>query len=204
MKYLPPVFDKMQYFPCGMFRFSDQASYFDCGAFTGDTIAAFLHAAGGSYRRIWAVEPDRLNFAQLSRYVSEARLAATELINKGLYSFAGKLPFRESGTMLSMISEEADSMIEVDTIDRITDGQPVTYIKMDVEGVELQALKGAEQTIRRYRPALGISIYHRQRDLTDIPRYIREIVPEYTFRFRVHKKLAIDAVLYATAEKDVY
>jgi hypothetical protein len=84
----------------------------------------------------------------------------------------------------------------VDTIDNITAGEPVTYIKFDVEGAELEALKGAEQTVKKYRPAMGISIYHRERDLIDIPVYIKQLVPEYRLYFRVHKKLAIDTVLY--------
>jgi FkbM family methyltransferase len=201
MKYLPPVFDRTQYFPKGMFEFSRHESYFDCGAFTGDTIAGFLDAVGGSYRHIWAAEPDRSNCEQLAKYVDEAKLADVDIINKGIYAYAGKLPFRENGTMLSRISEDAENYIEVDTIDHITGGAPVTYIKMDVEGAELQALKGAEQTIRDHRPVLGISIYHKRRDLIDIPRYIKEIVPEYRFRFRVHKKLAIDTVLYATVKQ---
>jgi FkbM family methyltransferase len=197
MKYLPAVFDKTQYFPKGMFEFSNHESYFDCGAFTGDTIAGFLNATGGSYRHIWAAEPDRSNCEQLVNYVKEAKLADIDIINKGIYGYTGKLPFRENGTMLSMISEDAESYIDVDTIDHIAGDAPVTYIKMDVEGAELQALRGAERTIRSNHPALGISIYHKQRDLIDIPEYIKEIVPEYKFYFRVHKKLAIDTVLYA-------
>ncbi|MDR1525404.1 MAG: FkbM family methyltransferase [Tannerella sp.] len=197
MKYLPPVFDKNQYFPKGIVEFSDHESYFDCGAFTGDTIAEFLKATGGSYRHIWAAEPDRSNCEQLLKYVAGEKLTDIDVINKGIYGYAGRLPFQENGTMLSRISDGAERSIEVDTIDHIVDGAPVTYIKMDVEGAELQALKGAEQTIRSNKPVLGISIYHKQCDLTDIPRYIKEIVPEYRFYFRVHKKLAIDTILYA-------
>ncbi|MDR1115891.1 MAG: FkbM family methyltransferase [Tannerella sp.] len=197
MKYLPPVFDKVQYFPKGIVEFSAHESYFDCGAFTGDTIAGFLKATGGLYRHIWAAEPDRSNYEQLLNYVAGEKLTDIDVINKGIYGYAGRLPFREDGTMLSMISDGADHDIEVDTIDHIVGGDPVTYIKMDVEGAELQALKGAEQTIRNNRPVLGISIYHKQRDLINIPGYIKEIVPEYRFYFRVHKKLAIDTVLYA-------
>ncbi|MDR0394249.1 MAG: FkbM family methyltransferase [Tannerella sp.] len=197
MKYLPPVFDRIQYFPNGMFEFSAHESYFDCGAFTGDTIEEFLKATGGLYRHIWAAEPDRSNYKRLMEYVGEKKLSDIDVINKGIYAYAGRLPFREDGSMLSMISDDADHYIEVDTIDRITGDHPVTYIKMDVEGVELMALKGAEQTIRRDKPVLGISVYHKERDLIDIPQYIKEIVPEYKFYFRVHKKIAIDTILYA-------
>lgn len=196
MKYLPPVFEKIQYFPKGIFELSKDESYFDCGAFTGDTIADFLKATGGTYRHIWAAEPDKSNYKQLTDYINKHNLKHVDAINKGIYSSSGKLPFEENGSMLSMISEKANSYIEVDTIDHIAAGKPVTYIKMDVEGVELEALKGAERTIREYRPILGISIYHRQQDLIDIPQYIKSLVPGYKFYFRVHKKLAIDTVLY--------
>jgi len=196
MKYLPPVFDKQQYFPSGVISLSGQESYFDCGAFTGDTIADFLKASGGSYNRIWAAEPDLSNYKQLQQYIKNGRLTNIEAVNKGIFSHAGRLPFQEEGTMLSMITNASERTIEVDTIDNITAGAPVTYIKMDVEGAELQALQGAEQTIRAYKPVLGISIYHKKRDLIDIPLYIKEIAPDYRFYFRVHKKLAIDTVLY--------
>jgi len=200
MKYLPPVFEKVQYFPQGIFELTENASYIDCGAFTGDTIAGFLQFTGGNYRRIWAVEPDKSNYEQLVQYVENEQLKDIDLIQKGVYSHAGKLPFLETGSMLSMITDNSDNCIEVDTIDNIVEGQPVSYIKMDVEGVEPEALKGAEQTIRRCKPVLGISIYHKPQDLIDIPLYIKSIVPEYKFYFRVHKKLAIDTVLYGVAD----
>ena len=200
MLYLPPVFVKTQYFPPGLFPLTGQESYFDCGAFTGDTIDSFLQATGGAYTRIWAAEPDRTNYKQLLQYIDDKQLTNIEVVNKGIYSYASRLPFQEDGTMLSMITAESEHHIEVDTIDHITAGQPVTYIKMDVEGAELMALKGAEQTIRTFKPLLGISIYHKERDLIDVPAYINYIVPEYQFYFRVHKKLAIDTVLYGVVK----
>ena len=200
MKYLPPIFDKIQYFPQGMFELTNNESYFDCGAFVGDTIAEFLKASGGTYNRIWAAEPDGSNYKKLMQYVEDEKLTNVDVVNKGIYGYAGKLPFQEEGSMLSMISEDSDNYIEVDTIDNIAGGNPVSYIKLDVEGAELMALKGAEQTIRKYKPILGISIYHKERDLIDIPKYVKDIVPEYKFYFRVHKKLAIDTVLYVISD----
>ena len=200
MKYLPPVFDKQQYFPQTIIKLTDHESYFDCGAFTGDTIADFLKASGGQYHRIWAVEPDRSNYLQLLKYIENEQLSNIEAVNKGVYGFEGRLPFQEESSMLSMITNESDCAIEVDTIDHITAGHPVTYLKMDVEGAELSALQGAEQTIRACQPILGISIYHKQLDLITIPSFIKKIAPDYQFYFRVHKKLAIDTVLYGVAK----
>ncbi|MDR3267665.1 MAG: FkbM family methyltransferase [Tannerella sp.] len=199
MCYLPPVFDKHQYFPAGLFNLTDQESYFDCGAYTGDTLADFLQATRGAYRHIWVAEPDPSNYRQLTGYIRERQLSGVEAINKGIYGFTGRLPFQAEGSMLSMITEDSSNYIEVDTIDHIVAGRPVTYIKMDVEGAEWMALQGAENTIRANRPILGISIYHKKQDLIDIPVYLKTLAPEYAFYFRVHKKLAIDTVLYAVA-----
>ncbi|MDR1675015.1 MAG: FkbM family methyltransferase [Tannerella sp.] len=197
MQYIQPYFDKIQYFPTGFFTLTDHESYFDCGAFTGDTIADFLNATGGKYRHIWAAEPDPSNYRQLVRYITDRQLTDIDMINRGIYSFTGQLPFQAEGSMLSMITEDASQVVDVDTVDHIAAGQPVTYLKMDVEGAELMALHGAGQTILAHRPLLGISIYHKQRDLIDIPAFIKSLAPEYRFYFRVHKKLAIDTVLYA-------
>jgi FkbM family methyltransferase len=199
MKPLPPVFDRNPYFPDGLLTLTRDESFFDCGAYTGDTIDQFIRVAGGYYRYIWAIEPDRENYRKLTDYIRSRNLPHIETVNKGVYSHPGRQPFQEDASMLSMISEDSPHYIDVDTIDRMASGRPVTYIKMDVEGAELMALKGAEQTIRQNRPVLGISIYHRRRDLIDIPAFISELVPEYRFHFRVHKKLAIDTVLYAVA-----
>jgi FkbM family methyltransferase len=201
MKFLPPIFDKTQYFPSDIIRLSDNESYIDCGAFIGDTVEDFLKATDGKYKKIWAAEPDRNNYKKLTAYISEKKLTDIEIVNKGIYSSSGKLPFVESANMLSMIDEKSDNYIEVDTIDNITASEPATYIKFDVEGAELEALKGAEQTIRKYKPTLGVSIYHKERDLIDIPLYIKKLVPEYKFYFRVHKKLAIDTVMYCMLDK---
>jgi len=196
MKYLPPIFDKTQYFPNDIISLTDRESYFDCGAFTGDTVSDFFNATKGKYERIWAAEPDKTNFNKLQSYVIDNQLHDTVTVNKGVYESACLLPFRSEGSMLSMIDDTADNFIEMDSIDNITAGKPVTYIKFDVEGAELSALKGAKQTILKYKPTLGVSIYHKQSDLVAIPEYVKSLIPDYRFFFRVHKKLAIDTILY--------
>jgi hypothetical protein len=79
-------------------------------------------------------------------------------------------------------------------------GGGVTFIKMDIEGSELNALKGAEQTIRKYKPKLAICVYHRAKDLITIPQYIKTLVPEYKLYFRAHKYGTYDFVLYAVCD----
>jgi hypothetical protein len=63
--------------------------------------------------------------------------------------------------------------IEVTTIDDVVGEERVMFIKMNIEGAEIDALKGATRTIRRWRPKLAISAYHRPSDLWRIPRLVR-------------------------------
>lgn len=55
----------------------------------------------------------------------------------------------------------------------------VTFIKYDLEGAEIPAIKGAEKTLRTYKPKLALSIYHNIEDLWEIPLLVKEYVPEY-------------------------
>jgi len=72
---------------------------------------------------------------------------------------------------------------------------------MDVEGAELESLKGAEKTIRRDRPKLAICIYHKPEDMTEIPLFIKELVPEYKLYVRMHANDGSETVLYAIPSK---
>ena len=68
---------------------------------------------------------------------------------------------------------------------------------MDIEGSELAALKGARETILKYKPTLAICVYHKKADLYEIPEYILSLVPEYKLYFRAYYDFADDFILYA-------
>jgi hypothetical protein len=71
---------------------------------------------------------------------------------------------------------------------------------MDIEGAETQALLGASEVIRNVRPNLAISVYHRPRDIIDIPLLIRSLNKNYSFFFRCYGEHGYDTVLYCVAE----
>lgn len=83
-------------------------------------------------------------------------------------------------------------------IDDVVDPQErVTMIKMDIEGSELEALRGARKTICRDKPRLAVCIYHKAEDMTEVPLYIKELVPEYRLYVRHHSKEIGETVFYA-------
>ena len=68
---------------------------------------------------------------------------------------------------------------------------------MDIEGSELEALRGAREVIRRDKPRLGICVYHRPEDILEIPMFIKELVPEYKLYIRHHSPHLNETVVYA-------
>ncbi|MFA5301798.1 MAG: FkbM family methyltransferase [Bacteroidales bacterium] len=175
----------------------------NCGAFTGDTIRDFLEAVGSRYSKIYACEPDSMNVQKLREYIrTVAPDGKVAIIPKCISNTSDSVYFLNEGTMLSRNVETSVTgsvSVESITIDEMLDSSPATLIVMDVEGNELKALQGARQTLLKYRPLLALAAYHKKDDIPVLVDYLKTLVPEYRFYFRVHKPMAIDAVLYASA-----
>jgi FkbM family methyltransferase len=170
----------------------------DMGAYDGETVINFILYTRGKYKKIYAFEPDDRNFALMSAEIQDLR--ETVLINAGCYDAAGRTPFDARATMSSKILANAgDESASIDTVASDTIfKEPVTFIKMDIEGAEYKALLGAQRTIKACKPKLAISVYHKGDDLIKIPSLIREFVPEYRLFLRHHTDGPSDTVLYAT------
>lgn len=169
----------------------------DCGSFNGDSILDFLNEWNGKYGEIIACEPDPHNFSKLKETISAHNIANVTPLQIGLYSSKKTLHFHSSGDMESAFKEDGEIELQVDVIDNIAMGKDISIIKMDIEGSELEALHGAIETIKRCRPLLMISAYHKKDDLFNIYQYIDDAVDDYKYFFRCHKPLAVDAVFYA-------
>lgn len=171
----------------------------NCGAYNGDTIKDFIKTVGYNCKKIFALEPDSENLKKLYSYIEENDLnELVKVCEVGASDSKKTLRFSDIGNMKSCISDDGETVIQVEKIDDIVGDSSVTFINMDIEGAELDELKVAEETIRRFKPTLAISVYHKRLDCMEIPNYIKSLVPEYKFYFRLHKAVAIDAVLYAT------
>ena len=93
------------------------------------------------------------------------------------------------------------SIAQLRTLDSLIDSgeicDEITFVKMDIEGAEMDALQGMEKMIQRNKPKLAICIYHKFEDLWEIPNYIKSLVPEYSFLIRHHNYDHTETVLYA-------
>ena len=73
----------------------------------------------------------------------------------------------------------------------------ITFLKMDIEGAEVQALQGAARTVRETKPTLAVCVYHRLSDLWRIPLYLHELVPQYKLYLRHYTDMPTETVCYA-------
>jgi FkbM family methyltransferase len=87
--------------------------------------------------------------------------------------------------------------VKVDSFIQEKGIQSVCLLKLDIEGAEMEALHGAKEMIKKYRPQLAISIYHKKEHLYEIPELLRGLHPGYEFKLGFYSPTFIDTVLYA-------
>ena len=152
-------------------------------------------------KKIYAFEPDPECYKRCLEKKEQSNFVEAEILPFGTWSEKTTLSFEVQGTGSSKVSQSKGiNTISVPVMpidDVIEDEDTVTFIKMDVEGSELESLKGAHKTIQRDKPKLAICIYHKPEDMVTIPLYIKELVPEYKLYVRHHSNTVSETVLYA-------
>lgn len=199
--YLDKVYDDGQYLDNRIVDFNKIENFVDCGAFDGDSYLAFREAyrmnTGKEYEGVaYLLEPDASNYQKMVTNCSHAG-RDVRFMNCGAWNKEDKLYFSSGLGTASKINNSGTFSIDVNSIDNIVKGQRVDFIKMDIEGSELNALKGAAKTIETHKPILAICVYHKRDDLLTIPAYIQSICSEYKFYIRAYSPYVRELVLYA-------
>ncbi len=195
-----------EYFHFSYMPLTGQEIFCDCGAYTGDTIERFLESVNGEFKRIYAYEMAPENFALLRQRVynlgeSYGRVKTNcTLFNAGVWNQFGQISFGKEdlgpAESYGVFKTENIQYAKAVTIDETVNG-PVTFIKMDIEGAELNALQGSEKKMKAYHPKLAICLYHRLQDFWAIPAYVKSIVPEYKIYIRHHQNDLGGTVMYS-------
>jgi FkbM family methyltransferase len=167
----------------------------DCGAYIGSTVRKAIAATDGRFRAIHAFEPDRKSFTELEK-LRALRMPNIVLHNAALGDQSGNIGFLETGTMGSHVDESSVGDTPLVRLDDTMD--EVTFIKMDLEGYEQKALRGAARLLRECRPRMAITAYHYADDLLDLWKLFDELVPDYELRLRHHSSYYYDTIFYAS------
>ncbi len=175
----------------------------DGGAAEGDTLQSFLEDCQGDCA-MHLFEPTPISYKRLQNHIATHAVPGAQAVNKALWSQDTTLRFEENFgcTHSNHVSESGGCEVAATRLDSYVEEtglERVDLIKLDIEGAELEALKGAEGVIRRHKPRLQICLYHKLEDLWEIPLYIKSIAPEYRMYVGHHSCCTLDTVLYCVA-----
>ena len=184
-----------QYFDRDIMSPSENEVFVDGGSLDGGDSINFAKWCEYKYQSIYAFEPDDKNVFKMER--ASEKIKNFNIYSVGMWSEKSTLRFSSGQSENCAISEDGDVIVEVDSIDNILNGEAATFIKMDIEGSEFQALIGARKTIKKYKPRLAICVYHKPEDIIDIPKKILELNPNYKLWLRHYSYVDTETVLYA-------
>lgn len=189
-------FPERIYFSKNIFSFENEI-YVDCGGYDGDTALSFM-ASVPTASKVYIFEgiPEIAETCR-KRISNASHTADVTILPKAVYSHSCELKFwSETGTGESKISNDGTICVEATSLDTEIKDR-VTFIKMDIEGSEKEALQGAERIIREFSPKMAICIYHLEDDFWKIPELILSINPNYRFFVRQHEPACLsETVLY--------
>lgn len=224
VKYYNDITDNIyeSYFSDNIFKYSNEEILVDGGALNGDDtiwIASFLKQNSKKLKKAYIFEPETTGFCETYRnlesyFCEKANLSSDgnmaninefQVLKAGLYDKNSKVNFclydNEGSCFIE--NETSGSDVPVIKLDDVIKDEKVTFIKYDLEGAEIPAIRGAENTIKKNKPKLALSIYHNIEDLWEIPLLIKEYVPEYRLFIRHHTGSVYDKTLYAALDQDL-
>jgi len=164
------------------------------GAFHGETAIWFADKVG-ERGKIYAFEADPDNFKTLQDNITMNDM--NEIISCQNYGFWNedkniyikKNIIENAASCTEDKNEKSINGIKIDTFVCRNNIQQIDFIQLDIEGAELRALEGAVETLKRFKPKLAISVYHKKQDIYEIPIFIKTIVPEYKL-YLSHKSVS--------------
>jgi FkbM family methyltransferase len=200
-EYLPlPEHSGEIYFPSDLVNGAEDEVFVDCGAFDGDSIRSFLRR-GRKFAHLYALEPDIQNRALLSKSVGALPEDLRQKITVWPYATGdldGQVSFAATGDVAARVGAAGTGLnIESRKLDSLDWRFTPTYIKMDIEGSEPDALAGGAKLLRNAQPVLAICLYHRLEHLWQIPNLIHSLSPGYSMFIRRYAEDGWEQVCYA-------
>ena len=171
--------------------------FVDAGAHHGSVIEAFNRQTKSAFKQIVAIEPDPSNRACLAENLrrwlpDDARVTVCDCV---LAEGRREAPFHDGLDYASQLSGTGRMRVTTSTLDALA--LSPTFVKLHLEGGELAALKGAQQTLRTHRPIVVATVYHNADGIWETPRWLMDTLPDYRFLFRAHAWCGNGAVVYA-------
>ncbi len=183
-----------EYFDDEIIKLHDNEVFVDGGGFDGDTSELFIKKTGRNYKKIYFFEPDNTLFLRARENLKS--YDNIEFINKGLFSEEKVVRFNVTGNLDGNIDDNGSIEITVTSIDQAIKDK-ITFIKLDIEGSEEEALIGSSKHLRCQPAKIAIAAYHKARDIWRLPELIMSLNETYEFYIRHYSKSTLDTIVYA-------
>jgi FkbM family methyltransferase len=187
-----------EYFPDELKLGNDEV-FIDGGLYTGDTSEIFIERVNGIYRKIIGFDIDEGNLSVARQNLR--KYGNIEIVSKGLWSHSAELHAELGIAAGSNINDDATVSVQLTSLDEFFSDRPArdypSFIKLDVEGSEREALIGAQGIIRTARPKLAVCVYHKPEDVFTLTKLVYELNSRYEFFLKHYSPYVWDTVLYA-------
>ena len=187
------------YFLEDIFNLNKDMIYLDGGAYIGDTIQLLNELLHGPCKYIYAFEPNDENFKTMKDSVKKYGEKVC-CINSGLDDCDGIVSFLKADAGSRVSADGTEEIMVLDAgefLSGLTENIP-TFIKLDIEGKEPEVINAMDAFIKKNRPDLAVSVYHKLEDLWEIPLQIHRINPDYKIYLRHQSNYFTETVCYAT------
>ena len=185
-----------QYFDKELIPQIKNISFLDGGGYVGDTATEVIKNFP-DFKKIYLIEPIAENIRIAKRELGHYE--NIDFLACGVSNKKTTLHFNEEKSFSTIYGKGTNS-VEVDTIDNIVK-EKVDFIKLDIEGAEQDALDGARETIKAYKPILAICVYHKAEDWYKIPQKILAIDRNYKVYLRHYMEGIFESVMYFIPNK---
>ena len=168
-------------------------TFVDVGAYHGLVLADFIDIVDNKFKEILAFEPDDINRPFIEYNTDKDRRIG--VLDCALARWDGIGLFHEGLGYSSQLSSTGSKSVSVRSIDSLK--IKPTFLKVHVEGAELDVLKGAKRTLIHHRPIVAATVYHNNDGIWRTPYWLMETLIDYKFYFRLHSWCGTGAVVYA-------
>lgn len=196
------IYSEPQYYPEDIIHLSDNEIIIEGGSYVGDSLQYLIEKLHyESFQKYYCFELDKGNYAELNKYVrtlSEELQARIQTFNAGIGARNQEIMYSSAGEGSSILDWiDANDTAKIVALDKVLLKEKATFIKMDIEGSEIDALMGSRSIIQEYMPKLAICVYHKPEHLWEVPFLIHKLNADYKIFLRHHTLITTDTVCYA-------
>lgn len=185
-----------QYLPKGLETPPVNLRALDLGACQGENLEAFLES-GRFFEFGIFLEPDLVNFDLLVKKIADLELHNILVWPLASWSNTEMLSFSSAKDTSANLNSAGLEKVQAIRLDSALPTTSINYIKMDIEGAEMETLRGARNLISKQCPHLAISVYHKPEDMWSLGLYVDSIATsKYRYYLRNYGHQTFDTILY--------